>query len=258
MCLILLGYESHPRYRLVVAANRDEFYERPTATARWWDDAPDVLAGRDLRERGTWMGVTRGGRFAAVTNVRDLARLRAQAPSRGELVRSFLQDEVDPAGYLDVLGPRADEYNGFNLLVGDGSSLYWYSNYASAPRALQPGVYGLSNHLLDTPWPKVETGSAALRELLAASTALEPEPLFEILADRARADDARLPDTGVGLELERVLSARFIVSPGYGTRSSTVLILGHDGRGVLAERSFEPGSGRVSEVRHELRVAGSG
>jgi uncharacterized protein with NRDE domain len=255
MCLILLAHDAHPLYRLVVAANRDEFYERPTAPAAWWADTPHLLAGRDLREGGTWMGVTRTGRFAAVTNVRDLARLRTDAPSRGDLVRGFLLDAATPAEYLDRLRPGADAYNGFNLLVGDGASLHWFSNYAPTPRRLEPGLYGLSNHLLDTPWPKVAGGKSALREVLDAGTAIEPAALLAVLADAEPPSDAKLPDTGVGLAHERVLASRFIASPAYGTRASTVLLVEHGGRATLTERSFLPGGQRWTDVAHEFRLA---
>lgn len=258
MCLILLGVRAHPRYRLVVAANRDEFFARPTAAAGWWPDAPEVLGGRDLREGGSWMAVSRAGRLAAVTNLRDPSRLRERAPSRGALVRDFVQGEQPAGRHIAALAAAADAYNGFNLLVDDGAETYWYSNAAGAPPPvrLADGVYGVSNHLLDTPWPKVEQGKAALRAAIAgaADGALAPEPLLEVLADRAVADDAALPRTGVGVEMERLLSPRFIVSPAYGTRASTVLLVAHDGAATLVERSFAPGGAKHGEVRFEFRV----
>jgi uncharacterized protein with NRDE domain len=257
MCLILFAFRAHPDYPLVVAANRDEFYARPTAPATWWDDAPQVLAGRDLRGGGTWMGITRSGRWAALTNYRDPADLEASGRSRGHLVAGYLRGEQPPGDYLETLRPRASAYSGFNLLVGDPRSLHWYANrQARGPRALAPGIYGVSNHLLDTPWPKVARGKRALAELLAPRGRPDPERLLSILLDRTFAADHELPDTGVGAEWERVLSAPFIVSPEYGTRASTALLVDRHGRALFHERSFEPGTGRRSEARFEFEMRG--
>jgi uncharacterized protein with NRDE domain len=256
MCLILLAIRAHPRYRLIVAANRDEHFERPAAPAGWWADAPGVLGGRDLRQGGSWMAVSRAGRFAAVTNVRDPGRVRLAPPSRGGLVRDFVLGDAAAGPHLVSLAGRADAYDGFNLIVDDGREAGWLSNHGAGPAGLDAGVFGVSNHLLDTPWPKVESGKAALRALIEASGggALRPEALLEVLQDRAPADDHALPSTGVGLELERMLSPRFIVSPGYGTRASTVLLVEHGGAATLLERSFAPGGVASGEVRHEFTV----
>lgn len=253
MCLILFAYEVHPAYRLILAANRDEFYERPTAAAGFWPDAPEVLAGRDLLHGGTWLGVTRGGRFAAVTNYRDPAARLDGARSRGRLVADFLDGRESAAAYTRRLAARADDYNGFNLLAGDARELYYFSNRGGPSARLAPGVYGLSNALLDTPWPKVLRGKRALAELTEAGDALAPETVVEILLDRVRAADRELPDTGVGVEVERVLSPLFIVSPGYGTRCSTVVLAQRDGNLTFVERSFGAGA-LTGEVRHEFNV----
>lgn len=248
MCLILFASDAHPRYRLVLAANRDEFYERPTAAAHWWEDAPDLLAGRDRRGGGSWMGVTREGRWAAVTNYRDLSSVRADAPSRGALVSDYLRGDLPPERYLQTLERRAGDYNGFNLLVGDASGVWWLSNHTPGPVRVEPGVHGLSNHLLDTPWPKVERGTRQLRAALA-----QPDPdtdaFLTLLLDRTLAADQELPDTGVGRELERALSAAFILTPDYGTRSSTALLMDIDGEVVLCERAFRPGTLDFTESR---------
>lgn len=245
MCLILLAHEAHGRFPLVVAANRDEFYARPTLPAAWWADAPDVLGGRDLRGGGSWLGVTRSGRWAAVTNFREPAVERPGARSRGELVGDFLRGTDSPADYLDRLLSRADAYHGFNLLVGEPGAIYWLSNRAppesaAAPVPLRPGVHGLSNHLLDTPWPKVERGRRAMEDLLG-----EAEPatdrMLEILLDRTVAADHDLPDTGIGADLERALSTLFIVTPDYGTRASTALLVDRGGHVVFVERTHRPG-----------------
>jgi uncharacterized protein with NRDE domain len=237
MCLILVAWQAHPHYPLVIAANRDEFYARPSARARFWADAPDLLAGRDLEAGGTWLGVTRTQRFSALTNFREGGRPRPDAPSRGALVSGFLTGDSDPGFYLDSLAHHAAMYNGFNLFVGDGQRLGYYSNRETrGPRWLAPGVYGLSNHLLDTPWPKLAAAkkafSAALKQLPTTA------PFFELLTDREIVPDTHLPETGVPIEWERILSAIFVCSPDYGTRASTVLTMHRDGRVMLAERSY--------------------
>jgi uncharacterized protein with NRDE domain len=238
MCLILMAWQAHPDYPLVVAANRDEFFSRRTAAADFWGDSPDVLAGRDLEAGGTWLGVTRTGRFAALTNFRDPARNKTGAPSRGELVSRFLSGRQSPREYLAELEAVAAAHNGFNLLYGDMESLWCFSNCGEGEQALAPGIYGLSNHLLDTPWPKVARGKSALK---AALLALPDEaPLFALLRDDSVAPDENLPRTGVSREWERLLSAAFISSPGYGTRSATVLLRDVSGRVRFIEQGFLP------------------
>jgi len=241
MCLVLLSYRSHPRYPLVLAANRDEFYARPTAAAGFRQDAPGVLAGRDLEAGGTWLGFTRTGRIALVTNYRDPAIQKTNAPSRGALTLDFLTGQETPEQYLKALKERAEAYNGFNLIVGDRSGLWHFSNREGIIRELSPGVYGLSNHLLDTPWPKVERGKAALRKLLDEED-IQSESLLEFLSDRTTAPDDLLPDTGVGIEMERVLSAPFVAIPGYGTRCSTAILVNNDGQVEFTERTHVPDS----------------
>jgi len=241
MCLILVAWRSHPRYPLVVAANRDEFFARRTAGADFWPDQPAVLAGRDLEGGGTWMGITRGGRFAALTNYRDPARQRTDAPSRGTLVADFLRGESPIDAYLANLLPGA--YNGFNLLLGElgggNPRLAWFSNVSGVPADLAPGVYGLSNHLLDSPWPKVAAGKAALAAALDALP--DDEPMFALLRDDGVHPDDALPRTGVSLEWERLLSSAFVRAPGYGTRSSTVLTVDTAGAVRFDERTWREG-----------------
>ncbi|HEU4557352.1 MAG TPA: NRDE family protein [Longimicrobium sp.] len=255
MCLVLLAWEKHPRYRLIVAANRDEFYARPTAPADWWANAPRVLAGRDLQEGGTWMGVTRDGRFAAVTNVREPQAYRVGAPSRGHLVGNFLLSRVPSLAYVAGLMPTAPIFNGFNLLVFDGTTLAWFSNRQPGMRTLPPGVYGVSNAFLDTPWPKVVLGKDDLRQAIEAPEDELEERLFTSLARRDPAPDAELPRTGVGDERERALSSAFIATPDYGTRASTVLLIARDGEVTLTERTtILPATEGWSEVRHRFRI----
>lgn len=237
MCTILFAYDCHPRYQLVVAANRDEFYERPTAPAAFWSDYPDILAGRDLKESGTWMGITTGGRFAALTNYRDPSSFKPEAQSRGHLVKNYLSSSVAPEAYISKLVNRGSTYNGFNLLVGTDESLYYYSNREKIIRKVPAGVHGLSNAFLNTPWPKVNKGIKALNAILQYD-AIEAEQLFAIMADREQPDDEDLPQTGVSLEMERMLAPAFVMSPNYGTCLTTVILVEHNHNVQLWERSF--------------------
>jgi uncharacterized protein with NRDE domain len=239
--LIFVAWRQHPTYRLVVAANRDEYYARPTAPAAFWDEAPGVLAGRDLKAGGTWLGVSRDGRFAALTNFRRGDVVRRDAPSRGHLVSDYLRSRSKPDEYLEMLAPRAADYDGFNLLVGNLDQLYWFSNVGADARELEPGVYGIANRLLDTPWPKVVRGKAVFTELIREPH-VNVDAMFDLLADRQLADDADLPDTGIGLERERALSPLFIATSDYGTRSSTVVLVDRTGNTTLHERTHEPGT----------------
>jgi uncharacterized protein with NRDE domain len=258
MCLILLAHDVHPRYRLVVAANRDEFYERPTAPTSWWEDEPAVLGGRDLRSGGTWMGVTRNGRFAAITNLRELGKVRADAPSRGGLVLDGLTTDLAPDRYLEGVRSAAGAYNGFNLLVGDGQGLWVYSNRGGVPpREVGRGVFGLSNHLLDTSWPKVEGGKKELEQALELAGEELADRLLELLGDRSVPPDDALPDTGVGLEFERALAPRFIVSPVYGTRASYAVLFDRSGEVVFVEQVFEDGRAVGEPTRFSFRIEAS-
>ena len=254
MCLIVFAYRMHPDYPLIYAGNRDEFYERPTVAADFWVDAPQVLAGRDLRSHGTWLGVTRSGRWAAVTNYRDPHDPHAGANSRGQLVSSYLLGEQPPAQYVEDLQRSSSAYPGFNLLAGDPAELYWYANRGPAPVRLEPGLYALSNHLLNTPWPKVTGARCELEKLLHEGRATDPEALFAVLADTGRPPDEDLPETGVPLAWERVLSARFIRSETYGTRCSTVMLLGRDGRLSFSERSFFSDGPGWRDTAHEFNL----
>ncbi|MBT8490747.1 MAG: NRDE family protein, partial [Deltaproteobacteria bacterium] len=198
MCLILFSYQLHSEYPLILASNRDEFYDRPTAPAAFWEDAPEILAGRDLKECGTWLGITKSGRIATLTNYRDPFSIKDDAPSRGELVSNFHLSHEGPTEYVQRLQQRADEYNGFNLIFGYVSDLYYFSNRGGMAQQLVPGLYGLSNHLLDTPWTKVEWGKKRLADLVSENKSFSPGDIFHILADRSRPEDILLPDTGVG------------------------------------------------------------
>jgi uncharacterized protein with NRDE domain len=258
MCLLVLAWRAHPRYRLIVAANRDEFHARPTAPMAPWTDAPDILAGRDLSAQGTWLAVDRERRFGIVTNFRDVQPRRPDAPSRGGLIPDWLAHRSDPAKFLAQLEPDAQRYAGFNLLLNDADSLWYASNRAPRfARALEPGVYGLSNLLLDTPWPKLTRVRAKFTAWLSEQTAPQgprhsapapaaSEPLFAMLADRTRAE----PDTPesarpLAPEWVEVLSSPFVLHPLFGTRCSTLVMIGHDDSLCVQERRFDA-SGTLS------------
>jgi uncharacterized protein with NRDE domain len=254
MCLVVAALDVHPEYSLIVAANRDEFYDRPTAPAAFWSDAPGVLAGRDLQAGGTWLGIDRHGRFAAVTNYRQGTREPPAGRSRGRLVADFLMGGVTAKDHIARVGSDAGLYNGFNLIAGDPRGLHYFSNREGRARVLSPGVYGLSNHLLDTEWPKVSSAKRALGGLLANRGPGLTAGLLSLLADGSRYADDLLPSTGVGLELERLLSSAFIASAEYGTRSSTVVLVGRTGGVVFLERTFGRGGMIDGEVCHEFQL----
>jgi len=253
MCLILFSYQSDPRYRLLVAANRDERYDRPALPAAPWTDAPDIIAGRDLEQGGTWMGYSRLGRFAAVTNYREGSGRSVAPRSRGKLVAGFLREDTAAGDYVRAIAASGSDYNGFSLLVEDGEELWFVSNRDAAPRRIEPGVHGLSNHLLDTPWPKVTTGIDRLREAAALSAQDKiVGRLFDALNGRTIPPDEGLPATGVGLARERQLAPPFIVSEGYGTRASSVLLVPHAGIAEFHERTFGPGGVLLAHASHSI------
>jgi len=257
MCLILFALDAHPRYRLLVAANRDEHFARPTAPAAFWADAPGVLAGRDLDKGGTWFGVGTDGRFAAVTNFRGAAPVPG-GPSRGALAVDYLRGDCSPAGFIDALAPRAAEYQGFSLLLGDAASMRYYSNRLDAAPAggvaVAAGIHGLSNHLLDTPWPKVERGRRALEAALALEPDTREHALLATLSDRTPPPDEHLASHGAPLSFERALAAPFIHAPerDYGTRCSTLLSIDHDGRVSFVEHTWNRLGQPAGCARHDF------
>jgi uncharacterized protein with NRDE domain len=272
MCLIVFAWQQHPTIPLLLAANRDEFHERPAAPANFWEDYPQILAGRDLQAKGTWLGVSRGGRFAAITNIRDPGAPERNAPrSRGELPQRFLAGSQTPEDYLCEVAQKVGEYQGFNLLVGDGQSL-WYlhggaatnaeSNAAepAVPKCLGPGIYGLSNAALDVPWPKVQRGREELAQLLMGETgpiAEETTPthaqLGACLSDRSLAHQQDLAEQDLVGEMARQLSAQFIVTPGYGTRCCSTLRQQHD-RLEFQEQRFDARGELVGTEVFELET----
>ena len=255
MCLAVIAVEAHPRYALVIAANRDEYHARPSAPAHWWSagDAPPLLAGRDLEHGGTWLGVARDGRFAFVTNVREPDRHDPGAPSRGALVPALLGDPRPPRVALQELIAGAHGYNGFNLVAADTASAAFGSNRGPHCIPLERGLHGVSNAGLDTPWPKLVRAKAGLARWIAAGDdALAP--LWQVLADPTRAADAELPDTGLPRERERLLSSPFIISETYGTRCSTLVAIARDGQVQFSERSFDAAGAASGEVVFRFRV----
>lgn len=250
MCLIIFAYKCHPKYKLIVAANRDEFYQRPTAGAHFWEDIPGVLAGRDLEKMGTWMGVTKGGRFVALTNYRNPQEVTKGKLSRGELVTGALTFQGELVDYMESLKNKESLYPGYNLLAGDSDELFYFSNVGHKVIKLEPGIYGVSNELLDSYWPKVNIGKKGLENIVSSKEDISVEALFALLAISDPAPDDLLPQTGVPIEMERMLSPLFIKSEGYGTRSSTVLLM--TDKDIQYEERVHTGDGNNSQYNFKI------
>ncbi|MEP1471232.1 MAG: NRDE family protein [Halieaceae bacterium] len=250
MCLIILAHQCRPGQPLVVAANRDEFFARPTAPARFWQDHPKLLAGQDLELGGTWLGITRNGRFAAITNYRDPARTAPAPRSRGELTLDFLLGADSPQAYLEKIADRADAYAGFNLLLADTDDLWYFSNHGeqttAGPRALPPGLYGLSNASLDTPWPKVELGKSRLHAF--GNDTPDHAALLTVVNDPQLASPEALHGQGLTGEMDQALSAQFIQAGQYGTRCSTTLWVEESGAINWRETSYDESGAVVGAV----------
>lgn len=244
MCLVVIGWQQHPEFPLIIAGNRDEFHARPTERAHWWSDAPDIVGGRDLQAGGTWLALHRGGRFATVTNYRDREPPSPKFRSRGHLVTEFLNSAESPVDYLNAID--GSDYAGFNLLVSDGMTSAWHSNRGNEVRTLAPGVYGLSNALLDSPWHKVVRSKAALEGLIRRDKVNETE-LFRLLDDREKASVGEVESDRLPFETAHAISAPFIVLPDYGTRSSSVALLDTAGRWRFHERRFDAGGSKTGD-----------
>lgn len=254
MCLLVFSYRQHPVYDFIFAANRDEFYGRPTRPAQFWEEYPSVLAGKDMQAGGTWMGVTKDGQFSALTNYRDPSIQKESPPSRGHLVLDYLIGDDEPDKYLQKVDQKADRYNGFNLLAGTLDKLMYYSNQQKELQKISPGLYGLSNKFLDTPWPKVQHAKADLQDIIKTEDISE-EALFDLLTYDQQAPDQELPDTGIPIELERAVSPVFIKTEDYGTRSSTILLVDKSGNIIFEERRFKNGTQEVDDVnRYEFEM----
>lgn len=255
MCCLFLALNQHPDFSLLVAANRDEYYRRPTRVAEFWEDAPHVLAGRDLEQGGTWLGVTRDGRFAAVTNFRDAAAGTAVGPSRGHLVRDFLLSTHEPGEYLAHVAARGAQYQGFSLVVGNANGIMYYSNRGDGPHRLKAGLYGLSNHLLDTAWPKIVQGKIMLGQLLNQPAGPSERDMMTLLAHSAVATDDQLPRTCLDLEQERTNSPIFVNGEVYGTRCSTTIRLTGAGMLEFSERTFSKPSNEHTTAQYSFELA---
>jgi uncharacterized protein with NRDE domain len=239
MCLIFISFQYHPKYKLIVAANRDEFYNRKTAAANYWSDHPQILAGRDLEAGGTWLGMSTSGKISMLTNYRDLKNINPAAPSRGQLVSDYLKSSITAQAYMEGIESDGKRYNGFNLIVGNPEELWYYSNYRNGITKLAPGFYGISNHLLESPWPKVLIGKQKIAPAFQKND-IDPDRVFEILYDDHIADDDQLPDTGLPLERERALSSMFIKTSNYGSRCSTLVLVDASNEVLFAERVYDP------------------
>ncbi|MHB1687657.1 MAG: NRDE family protein [Ignavibacteriaceae bacterium] len=256
MCLLLISYKNHPKYKLIVAANRDEFYKRPASPAHFWGDTPDLLAGKDLEAGGTWLGLTKSGNFSAITNYRDMKNMKKDAPTRGKLVTDFLLNNFSPSNYSKLLKEKSDLYNGYNLIFGDKQSMNYFSNQTKTLIELTPGIYGLSNHLLDTPWYKVEKSKKSFSKVLMKKN-IDAGDLFEILSDTSIPPDDMLPDTGVGLDVERAVSPVFVATPSYGTRSSTVIFIDMENHVTFVEKSLNSVSGKWIKLSFKFEILDS-
>ncbi len=252
MCLILFALQQHDDYPLVVIANRDEYYTRPTETAHWWPDTPGILAGRDLEARGTWMGVNKNGRFAAVTNVRQPGNASPAKLSRGKLTSDFLTSDEPTETFLQGIESTAGDYAGFNLLVGDSSGLHFYSNRHAGIHRIPPGIYGVSNGLFDEAWPKLSSGKLALAATV--KTGFDNDALMQILTDRTVAEDEALPGTGVPLNIERMLSSRFIRSDNYGTRACSIVKFNRRQQIEFVEHNYDHGGKMGEPVIEEIQI----
>jgi uncharacterized protein with NRDE domain len=254
MCILFVAINQHKDYPLIIAANRDEFFDRPTSASSFWHKQPDLLAGKDDKAGGTWMGITRRGRLAALTNIRDPQKINADVATRGELVSHFLQGKQSAKDYLQELQHQRAKYNGYNLLFGTWRELSVYNNHLNQTQKLSSGVYGLSNASLNSPWPKINKGTLKLEEYCHDGHPIEANKLFSLLRDSTQAADAHLPQTGIPLDWERRLSSIFILGNEYGTRSSTVLLIDKNQHVTWQERSFDNNTTCIAERNYNFNI----
>jgi uncharacterized protein with NRDE domain len=240
MCLILFSYKSHPKYKLILAGNRDEFYSRPTTPMHWWEEYPGLLAGKDLKMGGTWLGITKRGKFATLTNYRDFHHPRVEGPSRGFLVRDCLMHKEDAQNYLKKISHDDEYYDGYNMLAGKVDNLYYHSNKKSGIKRLSPGIFGLSNAFLDTAWEKVQKGKRLFKNI-TENPDFKTDEIFKMLTDDEQFPYEKLPDTGIDRELEKQISSMFVKTKDYGTRTSTVLTVDNSGNVVIEEMTHQTG-----------------
>ena len=249
MCLILFCYKNHTKYDFILASNRDEFRDRPTAVLEFWEDYPSVLAGKDLVNGGTWMGITRTGRFAALTNFRSPVMIKSDSPSRGQLVKNFLISDMSPTDYLQSIEHHADQFSGFNLMVGDMNQLLYLSNCKKDIHKISPGIYGLSNNFLNVSWPKVDRGKHLFSKCIPDNTDPDIKQILALLSDQLYPDENLLPETGISREWEKMLSPIFIDNPFYGTRSQSILMISTTGHVSFYERTIHRDNVRKGEIR---------
>ncbi|MFI5237409.1 MAG: NRDE family protein [Ignavibacteriales bacterium] len=254
MCLVVFANNVHTEYKFIFAANRDEFYNRPTEQADFWNDHTDLLAGKDLQAGGTWLGITKQGRFAAITNFRDVKNNRQDAPSRGKLTLDFLLNDIKPEEYYNQLNSNLNSFNGFNLIVGNADDIFYFSNKNHGIKKLSRQIYGLSNALLDTAWPKVVKSKLYLKKLIEQKE-IHPWEVLNILNDPVLAKDEELPDTGVGLPLEKILSPVFTKSDNYGTRCSTVVMVDKNNNVRFVEKSYFANAGNFSTKEFNFTIS---
>lgn len=255
MCILFIAVQQHPDYPLIIAANRDEYYNRPTDASDWWPEAPSLLAGRDLRAGGTWMGMTQQGKIAALTNIRAPHTLMDNAQSRGELVSGYLMNQVEDDEYADKLRHSKANYNGYNLLFGQWDHLQVYNNHLDTLEPLTPGFYGLSNANLNSPWPKVNAGVKELKDYCQHADSIEPERLFNLLQNTEKAADDMLPVTGAPPQWEKLLSSIFIETPSYGTRCSTLILIDQLHQATWIEHNYDDNSQSQPEQHYKFVIA---
>ena len=253
MCLVVFAYKIHPRYKLIFAANRDEFYNRPCEDAKYWDDHPSLLAGKDLQAGGTWLGITKNGRFAAITNYRDMKNIKENSPSRGFLPLNFLTGKEGIENHYNKIKNSLSSYNGFNLIAGDIDNLHYFSSVSNKLIKIKNGLHGLSNALLNTPWPKVNKSKDELFKLVQ-SDEIQTKELLNLLSDTSPAKDEELPDTGIGLNWERILSSILIRSDNYGTRSSTVILVDNENNVQFTERTFSDSDMTFTDTEFNFKL----
>ncbi len=253
MCLIVFALNQHKDYKLIFAANRDEFYNRSSSPAKFWDNYPNLLAGKDLKEGGTWMGITKQGTFAAITNFRDLHNLKLNAPSRGHIVKDFLASDYSMESFSEKLINTGRSFNEFNLLYGNVDRLFYFSNHNNADQKIENGIHGLSNHLLDTPWFKVEKSKDELEKIIKKNN-ISTEDIFKILSDNSLSPDDELPETGLDYEREKIISSIFIKTKEYGTRCSTVVTVDKNNFVIFIERTFNKDSTDYSDVNFNFQI----
>jgi uncharacterized protein with NRDE domain len=253
MCLLLLANKNHPKYKLIIAANRDEFYKRPAEPAQFWNKNKFLLAGKDLEGKGTWLGITKNGKFAALTNYRDISKIKANAPTRGKLVSDFLLENIKPENYCKSLLNKADDYNGYNLIFGNIQKLFYFSNISKDFTEVKKGIHGLSNHLLDTPWPKVVKAKEEFEKLLKKEQINEKQ-IFNLLYDNTTFKEKLLPKTGLPIEMEKLVSPIFTLTENYGTRSSSVILIDNYNNVSFTEKSYNNKKENFNSNHFEFKI----